>query len=216
MKKLLILAAAVVTLSLTAVAATGAAADGEDGPFGNFLTRVADKLGISEEQLETAIQDARLETIDEALAEGRITEEQAAKMRERVQEGASLFPKRPHHRPGAGVIVGSAAQVLDMEKAGLVEQLKDGSSLAEVAEAQGMSVEVFTAALLSQTEAQIDEMVDEGKLTAEKAERISQTIEENIDRIVNGHHEPGRHRGHWHRGGEGSPAPSQTFTEVTL
>ena len=160
MKKLLILAAAVVTLSLTAVAATGAAADGEDGPFGNFLTRVADKLGISEEQLETAIQDARLETIDEALAEGRITEEQAAKMRERVQEGASLFPKRPHHRPGAGVIVGSAAQVLDMEKAGLVEQLKDGSSLAEVAEAQGMSVEVFTAALLSQTEAQIDEMVD--------------------------------------------------------
>ena len=121
-----------VTLSLTAVAATGAAADGEDGPFGNFLTKVADKLGISEEQLEMAIQDARLETIDEALAEGRITEEQAAKMRERVQEGASLFPKRPHHRPGAGVIVDSAAQVLDMEKAGLVEQLKDGSNVRQL------------------------------------------------------------------------------------
>ena len=119
MKKLLILAVAAVTLSLTAVAATGATANGEDGPLNGFLARVAEKLGVSEAQMEAAIQEANLETIDEAVAEGRITEEQANKLRERAEDGvARLFPRRPqHHRPDGPdpLITESAAQVLGME-----------------------------------------------------------------------------------------------------
>ena len=177
---------------------------------------VAEKLGVSEEQLETAIQEVQLETIDEAVAEGRITEEQATKLRERTEDGVHLFPKRPHHHRGVGQIAESAAQVLGMEKSVLVEQLKEGSSLAEVAATQGMSVEEFTTALLSQTQTQIDQMVQDGKLTVERAEQLSQGIEENIDRIVNGQHQPGPHRGGRHQLGEGTGVPSPTSTGITL
>ena len=50
-----------------------------------FLGRVAANLGVSVEELLSAITQAQLAEIDEALADGRITEEQADWMRERIE-----------------------------------------------------------------------------------------------------------------------------------
>jgi DNA-binding phage protein len=217
MRRFLILAAAVMALGITAVAVGGAvsSADGGDGPFGNVLAKVAEKLGVSEDELKAAIQDAQLETIDEAAADGRITEGQADRLKERAEGGAPFFHRRPyHHNPAPRLIIPAAAQVLNLEGAALIEQIKSGSSLAEVAEAQGMSRENFTAALIVQTEAQLDTLVAEEKLTEEQAERIAQGIEANIDRIVDGHPGAGHHRCRFHQDGEGSPEPAQT--SITL
>jgi hypothetical protein len=67
-----------------------------------------------------------------------------------------------------------------------MEQLRDGTSLAEVAEAKGMSVEDFKTAFLDQVQAQLDELVAEDDLTQEQADGIFQRTEENIDDIVSG------------------------------
>jgi hypothetical protein len=72
-----------------------------------------------------------------------------------------------------------------------MEQLQDGNSLAEVAEAQGMSADDFKAALLNQVQAQLGELVAEGDLTQEQADEIFQRTEENIDSIVTGKGCPG-------------------------
>ena len=193
MKRLLMIAAAVAVLGLAAVAVGGAATSAQegDGPLGTFLSKVAEKLGVSEDELKDAIQDTHLETIDEAVAKSRLTEEQGERLRECVEEGGILFPPRPrHHGPrldrAHGLIADAAAQVLDMEKEELIEARQDGQSLAEIAEDQGMSAEQFTEALLDQVRAQLDELVAEGELTEEQAERIFQRTEENIDRIVSG------------------------------
>lgn len=217
MRKLLIVAAALLALGLGAIAVGGAvtSADDGDGPFGNLLARVAQKLGITEAELKTAIQDAQLETIDEAVAEGLLTNERATRLRERVEAGGHLFARRPHHHPGHRLIISSAGQVLvDIETTDLVAEFKAGKSLAEVAEAQGMSVEDFTPALLTEIQTQLDALVAEGKLTAERAAEKFQHIEENIDRIVNAHHEPGRHCGSRHANDDG--APTTTETSITL
>ncbi len=194
MKRLLMIAAAVAVLGLATIAIGGTITSAQegDGPIGTFLAKVADKLGVSEDKLKTAIQDARAETIDEAVAEGRLTEEQAERLKERVAEGDLLFPRPPgegrfHPRQGvcqrgAGLVVEAAAQVLDMPKEELVDELKDGNSLAQVAEAKG--AEGFTEALLSQVQVQLDAMVSEEKITQEQAERIFLEIESRIDRIV--------------------------------
>jgi polyhydroxyalkanoate synthesis regulator phasin len=216
MRRLLIVTAALLALGLTAIAVGGAvsSADDGDGPFGNFLARVAEKLGITEAELKTAIQDAQLETIDEAVAEGRLTDERAARLRERVEEGGHLFARRPHHHPVPRLIVSSAVQVLGIETTDLVAELKAGKSLAEVAEAQGMPVEDFTPALLTEIQTQLDALVAEGKLTADRAAEMFQHIEENIDRIVNAHHEPGHHHGWRHAHDDRSP--TTTETSITL
>ena len=85
MKGLLMIVAAVVVLAVGAVAVGGAATSAQegDGPLGTFLGRVAEKLGISEEEFEAAVDEARTELIDEAVAEGRLTEAQAERLQER-------------------------------------------------------------------------------------------------------------------------------------
>jgi len=177
------LAVAVAVLVLAVVAVGGAAADDDDGLVGSFLARVAEKLGVSEDELQAAIDEARTETLDEAVAEGKLTEKQA----QRLQEGDFPFrgfggPMRHRH----GDVMGAAAEVLGMTQADLMEQLRDGNSLAEVAEAQGKDLEAFKTELLAQVKTQLDELVAERDLTQEQADDVFQRTEENIDGIVNG------------------------------
>ncbi len=192
MKRLLMIAAAVAVLGLATVAIGGTITSAQegDGPFGSILAKVADKLGVSEEELQTAFDEARDETIDEKVAEGLITEEQAERLRERG------FPFAGGRKgQGCGQVKDAAAEVLGMTRKELKDELKDGNSLAEVAEAQGMSVEDFEAALLDRVQAQLGELVADGDLTQEQADDIFQRIEENIDSILSGegrqHRRPG-------------------------
>jgi hypothetical protein len=106
--------------------------------------------------------------------------------------------------------VNAAAEVLDMEKSALVEGLRSGQSLAEIAEAQGMSAGDFKAALLGQARDSLDAKVAEGKLTQEKADKIYQAFEGHIDQIINFHPDPSRHpcRPRAHRAAGDSAAPA--------
>jgi len=212
MKRLLIVIAALVALGLGAVAIGGAVTSAQegDGPVGTFISKLAGKLGVSEDELKTAIQDTRVEMIDEAVAEGRLTEEQGERLKERIEEGdlgfgfGSRFGEgRFRHglcQRAVGGVLDASAGVLDMSVDDLKAQLKDGKSLAAVAEAQGMSVDGFKAALSDAVKAKLDKAVEEEKLTQEQADRLFQGFEENIDRIVNatpGEYGPchrGRHR----------------------
>ena len=201
MKRLLIVLAALAALGLGAVAIGGAITSAQegDGAVGTFIGKLADKLGVSEDELNTAIKDTRIEMIDEAVADGQLTEEQADRMKERVEQGDIGFGFGPrfgegrHHgghgvcRLAVGHILEVAAGVLDMPQDELTQQLKDGKSLAEVAEAQGMSVDDFKAGLLEAVKAKLDGLVADDKLTQEQAGRIFQGFEEHIDRIVNAH-----------------------------
>jgi hypothetical protein len=155
----------------------------------NFLGRVAEKLGVSEEQLKTAVQDVELEMIDEALAEGRITEEQAAKMRERVENGELRFPGRPGHHPGrclvAHNLVEETARILGIEGREVIAALEDGKSLAEIAQEHGMSVDEYKTALTSAVEAKLAQAVENGRITQERADEMLAKFNENLDRIIN-------------------------------
>ena len=216
MKRLLIVLAALAALGLGAVAIGGAVTSAQegDGPVGTFLSKLADKLGVSEDELKTAIQDTRIEMIDEAVAEGRLTEEHGERLKERAGEGGFLFPPRHgegrfrgHCQRAVGHVLGTAAEVLDMPKEDLAQQLKDGKSLAEVAEAKGMSVEDFKSALLDKEKANLDTLVSEDKLTQAQADKIYEKFQENIDTIVNA--VPGAdgpcHGGPRHFDGDGGP-----------
>ena len=200
MRSLLIAAAAVAVLALGALAIGGAATSAQegDGPIGTFLGKVADKLGVGEDQLKDAVKDAQLEMIDEAVVDGRLTEEQAERLRERAEEGGLMFPPPDgRHKPRPGVcqravlfVQEAAAEVLEVPVGQVEEELKQGKSLAEIAEDQEMGVEEFTEAMLAQVQVQLDELVSDGKLTEEQAERIFQKTEEHIDRIVNAEPRP--------------------------
>lgn len=218
MKKLLMIVGAGLGLALLAggvVFGVAAAQDGGDSLGQQLIARVAAKLGVGEEELRTAIAEAQSEIIDEAVVEGRLTPEQGERLKERIEEGRLLGPLAAYHlrhrlcHGAQRLILRSAANVLDMERSDLLNQLKEGQTLAQVAEAQGFSVDDFKVALLEQVQQDLSTFVAEGKLTQRQADAIFARIEEYIDRIVNAHF--GRHCDRQASDSEGAQLPASDF-----
>lgn len=142
---------------------------GDSNPVGSFMQRLAANLGIGEDELRAAIDKTHDEMIDDAVAQGRLTPERAEALKERdfadglgkferfefhfrdgAERGAMPFAPRglPDFRgeafPGRGplsMVLGPVAQAIGIDEGTLLEELVAGKSLAEIAEANGVSRE---------------------------------------------------------------------------
>ena len=185
MKKLIIPVMIAAALGLAAVGVGASFAQQDNGTASTFLAKVAAKLGISEDKLKTAVDEAYSETIDEQVAAGRLTQDQADRLQERGFDLAPMFGPRGGRFPLGGVhLMESATTVLGISVDDLMTQLKDGKSLADVAEAQGVSVETLKTGLLAQVKTELDTLVSDGKITQSQADNIYSRTESNIDTIV--------------------------------
>jgi hypothetical protein len=86
---------------------------------------------------------------------------------------------------GKYLIKEAAAEVLGMSEDELITALREGQTLAEIAEAQGMSVEDFRAALTENVTADLQAQLDAGEITQEEFDEITAGLDEKIDRIIN-------------------------------
>jgi hypothetical protein len=200
------------TVAGLAVAGGGAAiaASQTDSQASSFLDSVAEHLGISSQELEDATKAAALDQIDQALEDGRITEEQAEELRSRIESGdlpglfgpgllgPGPFELRGHGGPGDGPGLGEhrffpfggklsgAAEYLGLTEAELREQLLEGKSPAEIAEAAGKSVDGLKQAILDVAKATLDEAVAGELLTQDQADSIYERLQGWIDDLVKG------------------------------
>jgi len=183
-----------------ALAAVGLLSDDDEEPSAVGATVEADSDGAdSEDALERALEFL----VDEAVDAGRLTEEEAAELKERLERGLGLlslprfdrgfFGERgedffrglralPFVRPAIDLDV--AADYLGLSESELREELAEGNTLAEIARAQGKSVEGLVRALVGAAEERIDEAVEEGRLTEEQAAELKDDLEERLrDRV---------------------------------
>jgi len=192
----------VVILLVSGLAAGVALAQGggggdAQGARQSFAARVAAHLGVTEQQLVDAFKTARLEMLDEAVAAGKISPEEADQIRQRIEESKGLG-LRPgigmrHWRARAlGGIVKSVAETLNMTPREIVQDLRQGQSLAEIAQAKGVSIDTLKSAIVDAAKEKLDQAVADGKLTQDQADKIMTRLTDNIDKIVN-----------WKRGGLG-------------
>lgn len=157
-----------------------------------FLDRVAEKLGISTDQLRQAMQGAANDAVDEALASGRITQEQADKAHERIDSGKGLRgfferrnDRREHRRDIVRhAIVESSATALNISADDLRAELQAGKSIADVAAEKGVSLDTVKAQITSDAQARLDEAVANGKITQERADQAMTKLTENLDEIL--------------------------------
>ena len=188
---IVILGALVLGVGVLMVGGVGAQEGDTERRRDRFIAGTAERLGVTPEELTAAMTESQFEIIDEAVAEGRLTEEQAAKLKERIAEYGPQWIIGRRDRDGkalchgARLVTGAAAEVLGKEPVEVAQAVKSGESLAEQAEAQGMSLEEFTAALLAAVKSTLQTKVDEGKITQEQSDRVFGVIEVHIGRIVN-------------------------------
>jgi polyhydroxyalkanoate synthesis regulator phasin len=212
-------AAAAVALLVAGLAAAGAAASWVLSPTQEnkaIIDDAASQLGIEPSELSDALEQALENRIDEAVQDGRLSEEQADELKERL--GAGGFPLfggymlgRGFHGPGLELghghfeLLETAASYLDMTEAQLREALED-QTLAEIAEERGKTTAGLVQELVATQAKRIDEAVEDGRLTQEQATELKDHLDERMEALVNGEL---RARGgeHRHRFWPGSGSP---------
>jgi hypothetical protein len=197
MKKNLKLKVAGGTVALAAVLGGGAALAADKlSPTEEsdaIVADVAKQLGLDTAKVEAAIEQALENRVDAAVAAGRLTEAQGEELKERIASGdlplLGVGPGRGHH--GAHFFGGleAAADYLGVTDSELRERLHDGSSLAEIAEAEGKSVDGLVNALVAAAKADLADAVKAGRLTDAQRDELEADLAERIRSFVE--REPG-------------------------
>jgi hypothetical protein len=149
------------------------------------LAKLAEKRGVTVEQLRSDIQARLLARIDAAEKAGRISQERAASLRGRA-ETARPCGTRAHvraHLAGRGMIR-AAADFLGLDRAELRAQLP-GTSLVALAAKQGKSEASLEAAMVAPAKARLTKAVANGRITQAGADAALVRLARLADRLAN-------------------------------
>ncbi len=158
-----------------------------------IVNDAAKQLGIEPAKLSAALKKALQNRVDAAVAAGRLTKEQGAELKSRIESSdVPLFagpgfrggPHGGHH--GLIADLGVAATYLGLTDAELRTELEGGKSLADVAKAKGKSADGLVDALVTSAKTQLDEAVKNGRLTKEQETEMLNGLKARITDLVNG------------------------------
>ena len=190
--------------ALAVVGAGGAVAATQWSPKAEsdaVLEDAAKELGVDPDELDDALRTALENRIDEAVKDGRLSEEEGQRLKEAIESGDFPMLGVPFfrgHGPGPGPGFGegrlhmefrgldTAAEYLGLSEEELRDELADGKTLAKVAKAHDKSVDGLVDALVKATNARFDEAVDEGHLSQEQADELKKGTRERVEAFVNG------------------------------
>lgn len=154
---------------------------------GQSMEEILEAQGLTAEEFQAAKQAAMIAAVNQAVADGELTQEEADALIERIENGGKGHGNRGHGNKGkSNWLTGEEKQALKADVLGMsVEDLaaakEAGQSLSEIAEAQGMTLEEFKADLDAALIVVVDQAVADGELTQEQADRIIEKIERDRD-----------------------------------
>lgn len=189
-------------VGLLAVAGGGAAYAATSGtnPRDALLNDAAKRLNIDPDKLAAALQSAAGDQLDQAVKDGRLTQAQADHMKQELKRHGGLPPMgAPGPGPGGferhglrggpgGPPAGlhAAASYLGLTDQQLAQQLRNGKSLADVAKAQGKSLDGLEQAIVAAEKARLDKAVAAGDLTAAQRDEMLKRLQEHVSDLVQG------------------------------
>lgn len=206
-------------VAVTAVAAAGGGAaiaatddrakEAEDA----ILTDAAERLDVDAGELRSALSEAQLAQIDEAVEEGVLSANAAKEIKERMQASGLVlgFPGPAGARvvhmlhgpfgpgPGEPPAFEAIAEELGIPVERLHRQLISGKSMREIAEANGKTLADVRSAAKAALEQQFSDDVREGRITEEQADRLREDLPEMLERFIRGPR--------FHRRGDVLPVP---------
>jgi len=204
LKRRIVIAA--VVLGVAVLGGTALATSSSGG--NSFVTDVAHRLGIAPAKLQSAINGALADRLDQLVKQGKLTRAQANAIEKRLQQRGGVMPFMgpvgpfggfAHHRFGGGPRpffglrpmgpLAPAASYLGISQAALFKDLRSGKTLAAIAKANGESVAGLEAAMIAQAKSHLDAAVKAGRLTKSQEGRLLKMLSHGIDQMVtNGAH----------------------------
>jgi hypothetical protein len=160
-----------------------------------YLQKLAAALGVDLAKLKAALQSAGNATVDEALKNRDITQAQADRAKQEIQSGGFGLrgfggpgmergghgfgmspqgfrggPGMPGRGPSAGL--DAAAKALGTTTPDLVNQLRSGKTLTQIAQSKNVSVQTVKDAVLAALKTELGQAVSAGRITQAQADQM--------------------------------------------
>jgi hypothetical protein len=166
-----------------------------------FVEKLAAALGVDVATLQAKVKDAAKGTVDQAVADGNLARNPAEEMKKAIDNGRNPFigglgkarvkaPPAPKAIAAdriiaqvSGVAQKAIAEKLGVELGVLRQQIRSGQSLAELAQAKGLTVQDLYNAAADAVKARLDPFVKDGRLAQARADDTVQAVREG--RLIN-------------------------------
>lgn len=180
-------------LAFFAVAGAGAfvSAQATTTTASSFMDRVAQIAGIDSQKLKDSFKQASKEQVEQKLKDGEITQEQAERIKEKIDSGEGYGPgfmkkgmKGPH---GFGMVkqdMAAVAEYLGVSEAELREMHRDGKSLLEIAKEKGKSESDIRSFVSQKFDERLTQALKDGKLTQTQADTLKEKKTEIVNKML--------------------------------
>ena len=169
---------------------------------GKSLATIAGEHGVSEQTLKNFLVNQISQRLDEAVKAGRLDADKVAKMKAGLEPRVTAMIHRegllhnghgPMHRLGMFQNPELLA-LLKIDAETLRAELKAGKTLAAIAEEHGVTAQELKDFLVSEMSKKIDEDVNAGRISAEKAEKIKANLPSRVADLINGQYPKHGHK----------------------
>lgn len=170
-----------------------------------FVDKLAAILHLNATQTRDALKQAELQTVDQMLKDGKITQQQADAMKAKINAGQGVGPTGGFGlRPGGfkadralmqdltTASVSAAASALHMSAADFKAALKSGKSLTDLEAQQKVSDSAVKGAVKNAAKGVLDKAVKAGTITQAQADTLLSRVGSGLNfRPKLGHRGPG-------------------------
>jgi hypothetical protein len=168
---------------------------------GKSLKDIATAKGIDTIKFAQDLEAVLTTKIDQEVQNGKINSEQAAALKTKLSQRIQVdLDKKWDERKGHGFngankgnIKGIREQVqslLGIDASSLRTELQSGKSLADIAQAKGISKETLVEKIQAAISSNLDQAVADQQITADKAVKIKENLAQKIEIIVTRQHVP--------------------------
>src|SRR5690348_12300298 len=203
MKRRIVIAA--VALGVAGLGGTALATSSSGG--NSFFDDVAHRLGVSPAKLQSAVNGALSDRLDQLVKQGRLTRAEANAILKQAEAHGGAFPFGDfghhgfggpghfgfHHGFGPGPFFGpgpmggplaGVAKYLGVSTEQLLKDLRSGKTLAAIAKAKGKSVSGLESAMVAPIKSHLDSAVKDGHMTKAQEQQALRMITKGIDGFV--------------------------------
>jgi hypothetical protein len=189
-----------------------------------FLQALATRLNVSLDTLKQALAGAGSDTLDQAVADGLLTQTEADQIKTAVSDWVSSgVLDLPFGKMGIGMGMGEGrhgmqgffgrgddmpalmdefAKALGIDTETLMTELRNGKSINAIAQEKSVDVAQLKQTVLTAMKTSLDEAVQNSQITQDQADKIYHSLSDKIDSLMSQTWtEKGPHTRDWDNGG---------------
>lgn len=189
-----VFAASPATPSTTTTGSTSSQSTGQPSAAQLFVNRLAQNLGISTGQLQSGLKTTEVQTVNDAVAAGKLTSKQGAALTQKINasNGLGFFRVVTRVRNRIQLVQYLKVQIgveiandLGITPKELKSELQSGQTISQVISAHGKSNSQVVSDVVAKAKTRLDAAVAKGNLTQSRETALLNNLQTRLTNAIN-------------------------------